>query len=84
MPSGQRPADERTLERHTAVHQLLDQGVGLLDCARRLGWALNTVKRYARAERAEQLQRPPQYRETLVDPFRDRCAAAAPRSPAWP
>nr|WP_221383386.1 transposase [Actinoplanes polyasparticus] len=53
------------------MHQLLDQGVGLLDCARQLGWALNTVKPYARAERAEQLQRPPQYRETLVDPFRD-------------
>ncbi|MEV4281881.1 ISL3 family transposase [Actinoplanes xinjiangensis] len=71
MPSGQRPVDERTRQRHAAVHQLLGQGVGLLECARRLGWALNTVKRYARAERAEQLQRPPQYRETMVDPFRD-------------
>ena len=50
---------------------LLDQGVGLLDCARRLGWALNTVKRYARAATAEELQRPPRYRETLVDPYRD-------------
>lgn len=66
-----RPLDERTRERHTAVHTLLNQGVGLLECARRLGWALNTVKRYARATTAEQLQRPPRYRETLVDPFRD-------------
>jgi hypothetical protein len=66
-----RPLDERTRERHTAVHTLLNQGVGLLECARRLGWALNTVKRYARATAAEQLQRPPRYRETLVDPFRD-------------
>ena len=45
--------------------------MGLLDCARRLGWALNTVKRYARAATAEDLQRPPRYRETLVDPYRD-------------
>lgn len=40
-----------------------------LECARRLGWALNTVKRYARAASAEKLK--PRYRETLVDPFRD-------------
>ena len=69
-----RPAqalDERTRERHTAVHALLEQDVGLLECARRLGWTLNTVKRYARASKAEDLQRPPRYRETLVDPFRD-------------
>ncbi|GAA4608886.1 hypothetical protein GCM10023107_88870 [Actinoplanes octamycinicus] len=36
-----------------------------------MGWALNTVKRYARAASAEELKRPPRYRETLVDPFRD-------------
>ncbi|MGC5322334.1 ISL3 family transposase [Micromonospora arida] len=63
--------DQRTRERHAAVHTLLDQGVGLLECARRLGWALNTVKRYARASTADDLQRPPRYRQTLVDPFRD-------------
>jgi transposase len=61
---------QRTRERHAAVHALLEQGVGLLECARRLGWALNTVKRYARAATAEQLQRPAQYRSTLVDPYR--------------
>jgi hypothetical protein len=65
------PLDERTRQRHAAVHALLEDGVGLLECARRLGWALNTVKRYARAASAEDLQRPPRYRETLVDPFRD-------------
>jgi DNA-binding NarL/FixJ family response regulator len=54
QPSGPgRAIDERTRARHAAVHQLLGQGVGLLDCARRLGWALNTVKRYARAATAE-------------------------------
>ena len=65
------PLDERTRERHRAVHELLDQGHGLLECARRLGWALNTVKRYAHAASAEMLKRPPRYRETLVDPYRD-------------
>jgi transposase len=82
-----RPArvlDERTRTRHAAVHQLLGQGVGLLDCARRLGWALNTVKRYARAATAEELLRPPRYGRTLVDPYRDhlrRRMAAEPDVP---
>jgi hypothetical protein len=49
------------------VHALLDQGVGLLECARRLGWTLNTVKRYTRAATAEDLQRPPRYREPRGD-----------------
>ena len=55
LPSGRVPSviDERTRARHAAVHKLLGQGVGLLECARRLGWALNTVKRYARAATAE-------------------------------
>ena len=83
--SGPRRAiDERTRARHAAVHELLGQGVGLLECARRLGWALNTVKRYARAATAEQLQRPPRYGRTLVDPYRDhlhRRLAAEPGVP---
>jgi hypothetical protein len=29
--------DARTRERHAAVHALLAQGVGLVECARRLG-----------------------------------------------
>lgn len=66
-----RAIDERTRDRHAAVHELLGQGVGLLECSRRLGWSLNTVKRYARAATAEQLQRPPRYGRTLVDPYRD-------------
>ena len=54
QPSGPvRAIDERTRARHAAVHELLGQGVGLLDCSRRLGWALNTVKRYARATTPE-------------------------------
>lgn len=85
-PTGpDRPLDERTRQRHAAVHSLLGHGVGLLECARRLGWALNTVKRYARAATAEQLHRPPRYRETLADPFRDhirRRRAEDPQVPA--
>jgi hypothetical protein len=50
---------------------LLAEGAGLLECARRLGWALNTVKRYARAERVEEPLRPPRYGACLIDPHRD-------------
>lgn len=57
----------RRRERFTAVHDLLAEGAGLLECTRRLGWALNTVKRYARAERVEELLRPPHYSACLVD-----------------
>jgi hypothetical protein len=63
--------NQRVLERHAAVHELLEAGVGLCECARRLGWALNTVKRYARVADPDQLVRPPQYRPCLVDPYRD-------------
>ena len=85
QPSGPgRAIDERTRARHAAVHELLGHGVGLLECSRRLGWALNTVKRYARAATAEELQRPPRYGRTLIDPYRDhrrRRLAAEPNVP---
>lgn len=45
-PGGVREQTAR--ERWKKVHDLLGQGVGLLDCSRRLGVTLNTVKRYAR------------------------------------
>jgi hypothetical protein len=61
----------RTRQRHAALHDLLAQGAGLLACARRLGWSLNTVKRYARADTAEELLRPPRYGPCLVDAHRD-------------
>ena len=44
---------------------------GVLDCVRQLGWALNTVKCYARAATAEELQRPPRYGRPLIDSYRD-------------
>jgi transposase len=62
---------ETTLERWQQVHDLPGKGTGLLECSRRRGLALNTVKRYARADKPERLQRVPQYRPTLADPYRD-------------
>ena len=62
---------ETNLERWRQVHDLRSQGAGLLDCSRRLGLALNTVKRYDRADKPERLRRAAQYRPTLVDPYRD-------------
>jgi hypothetical protein len=58
-------------ERCHQIHALLDQNVGLLECARQLNVSLNTIKRYARAGEPERLQRVPQYRPTLVDAYRE-------------
>ena len=69
--TGTSALSKRTRERFHAVHALLDEGAGLLECTRRLGWALNTVKRYARASKVEELLRPPQYGRCLVDDYRD-------------
>jgi hypothetical protein len=79
-----RPIDDRTSLRHKAVHDLLGQGIGLLECSRRLGWALNTVKRYARAETAGQLHLPPRFRATLVDPYRDYLRRRMIEDPHFP
>jgi hypothetical protein len=73
-----------TRERWAQVHVLLDQGVGLLECARRLNLALNTVKRYARVPEPERLVRAPQYRPTLVDPYRDHLRRRRAEEPAVP
>ena len=69
MQGGRRA--ESTLERWQQVHDLRAQGVGLADCARRLGLAMNTVKRYNKADKPEKLRRAAQYRPTMVDPYRD-------------
>lgn len=53
--------EHTTLQRWHTVHELLDQGVGLLDCSRRLGVSRNTVKRYRRMSETDRLCRPPQY-----------------------
>lgn len=78
------PRAQTTLERWHQVHDLPDQGVGLLECARRLQLALNTVKRYARAEQPERMLRVPKYRSTLVDPYREHLRIRRAEDPAVP
>ncbi|MCZ1018586.1 ISL3 family transposase [Streptomyces albulus] len=78
------PRAQTTLERWHQVHGLLDQGVGLLECARRLQLALNTVKRYARADRPERMLRVPKYRISLVDPYREHLRKRRTEDPAVP
>jgi Transposase and inactivated derivatives len=75
---------QTTRERWQQVHQLLDAGVGLLECSRRLDLSLNTVKRYARHSEPEHMVRAPQYRPTLVDPYRDHLRRRRSEDPAVP
>ena len=79
---GRRAATTR--ERWTQVHDLLDHGVGLLECARRLNLGLNTVKRYARHEQPQAMVTAPQYRPTLVDPYREHLRTRRAQDPAAP
>jgi transposase len=69
MQEGKRA--ETTAERWQQVHDLRDKGAGLLECSRRLGLTLNTVKRYDRASEPQRLQRVPKYKPTLAGPYRD-------------
>ncbi|MEV5559504.1 ISL3 family transposase [Nonomuraea wenchangensis] len=78
------PRAQTTLERWHQVHGLLDQGVGLLECARRLQVALNTVKRYARAEKPERMLRVPKHRASLVDPYREHLRKRRAEEPGVP
>nr|WP_162794850.1 ISL3 family transposase [Nonomuraea lactucae] len=75
---------QSTRERWHQVHNLLSKGVGLLECARRLNVSLNTVKRYARVPEPQRLQRAPQYRPTIVDPYRDHLRRRRADDPAVP
>ncbi|OLT25775.1 hypothetical protein BJF83_22595 [Nocardiopsis sp. CNR-923] len=75
---------ESTIERWHHIHGMLGQGVGLLECARRLHLSLNTVKRYARASEPDRLRRAPQYRACLVDPYRDHLRRRREEDPAVP
>jgi transposase len=83
-PLGEGKRAETTRERWQHVRDLRSQGVGLLDCARRLGVTLNTVKRYDRADQPERLQRVPKYRPTLVDPYRDYLRKRRSEEPGAP
>jgi transposase len=81
-PGGVR--EQTTRERWHKVHGLLGQGVGLLDCSRRLNLALNTVKRYARTPEPPADRIAPRYRPTLVDPYRDHLRQRRSDNPAVP
>ncbi|WP_455753410.1 ISL3 family transposase [Streptomyces avermitilis] len=81
-PGGVR--EQTTRERWNKIHDLLGQGVGLLDCSRRLNLALNTVKRYARMPEPQALRIAPAYRPTLVDPYRDHLRERRQADPAVP
>ncbi|WP_433272632.1 ISL3 family transposase [Actinosynnema sp. CS-041913] len=76
--------EQTTRERWNKIHKLLGQGIGLLDCPRRLGVALNTVKRHARMPEPQTLRIAPTYRPTLVDPYRDHLRARRAADPAVP
>ncbi|WP_329529674.1 ISL3 family transposase [Streptomyces sp. NBC_01462] len=78
------PRAETTLERWHQVHGLLQQHVSLLECARRLQLSLNTVKRYARADRPERMLSVPKYRASLVDPYREHLRRRRVGNPAVP
>ena len=82
LQEGKRAAT--TAERWQQVHDLRARNVGLLDCARRLGLSLNTVKRYDRASEPQRLQRVPKYRPTLVDPYRDYLRKRRAEEPGVP
>ncbi|MEY9877900.1 hypothetical protein ABH931_007424 [Streptacidiphilus sp. MAP12-33] len=71
-------------ERWQQIHDLFDQGVGLLECARRLDLALNTVKRHMRRKEPPAERRAPRYRPTLVDPYRDHLRRRRAEDPAVP
>lgn len=81
-PGGVR--EQTTRERWQRVRNLLDQGVGLLECARRLDVALNTVKRYARMKEPTGDRRAPRYKPTLVDPYRDHLRTRRAQDPGVP
>ncbi|WP_433242636.1 hypothetical protein ACQPYK_38430 [Streptosporangium sp. CA-135522] len=83
VPAGRTGAlAERTRRKHAQVHTLLDQGLGLGECARRLG--VHTVKRYARVASADDLLRPPKYGATLVDPYPEHLRRRLAEEPGVP
>jgi hypothetical protein len=83
-PSKEGKQAQTTAERWRQVHDLTDRGTGLLECSRRLGLSLNTVKRYARAAEPGRMIRAPRYRATLVDPYRDHLRRRRSEDPAVP
>jgi transposase len=57
-----------TAERWQQVRELRSRNAALLECNRRLGLSMNTVRRYDRAGEPGRLQRVPKYRPTPAGP----------------
>jgi len=66
----ERPLVSRTLERHAAVHELLQAGRSQREAAEILGLSRNTVKRFAREPDASRLLVKATSRESRLDPFK--------------
>lgn len=69
--NGEGPIAKRTRARHAQVHALHRDGLSNSAISRRLKLSLNTVKKFLRAQNADQLIGGTRRRTTLVDPFRD-------------
>ena len=68
-PAGRRAANTRG--RHAAVHALLAEGLAIRAIMRRLGMSRGTVRKYARAQTAEQLLGPnPSSGRGVLGPFK--------------
>lgn len=83
-PLYERPRAQTAFKRRHQVHDLLNQGMGFLECGRRLQLVLDTVKRYARTDRPERMLRVPKYRSSLVDPYREYLRRRRAEDPAAP
>lgn len=60
----------RRREHHKLVHELLDQGAGIRQIARHLGWSHNTVSRYAHAATWQEMIVGQKPRPSGLDPFK--------------
>ncbi|GAA2997437.1 ISL3 family transposase [Streptomyces lactacystinicus] len=67
-PTG-RMADRRRAH-HALVHQLLERGMSMREVARHLGWSRNTVRRYAHAQRWQDMAKGRRTRASKLDPFK--------------
>ncbi|MER5813311.1 ISL3 family transposase [Streptomyces sp. NPDC002033] len=67
-PAGRRA--ERKKAAHALVHELLAEGHSRRAIARHLGWGLNTVPRYANAERWQDTFRENRPRPSRLDPYK--------------
>lgn len=73
-PTPAKPAGkmaERRRLHHALVRDLLGQGLSERAVARHLGWSRNTVRRYARAARGQDMMKgPPRQRAGILDPYK--------------